>query len=145
VTAVNGVTKRGERVMTVAGVIVGLVVGVFIFQKVIGNRMVEAGRFTMAVFIGGLAGMGVYVLVKDGIGALLRRAAGPSKPATTETAPADVAEPDVEAQPEPAAEAPKTSKPRRPPLRATVPPEPDDDEDEPAPRPKRERPLRPKN
>jgi hypothetical protein len=164
----EGVTKRGERVMTDAGAIVGLLVGYFVFQKVIGGRMIEIGRFTLAVFAGGLAGMAVYVLVKDGVALLLRRAAassaargGPSAPAPATAAKPPVAlddpnDDDYDESDEDAFKPVKTATKkkataRRAPLRATVAPEPDDDE---APRKRaakkstakaQKRPLRPRD
>jgi hypothetical protein len=138
----EGVTKRGERVMTVVGVIAGLLVGYFVFQKVIGGRMIEIGRFTLAVFTGGLAGMAVYVAVKDGVALLLKRAAASSEARARTSAPAtapaaaeiadDVDEVDADAfKPVKTATkkqaAAKKTTARRAPLRATVAPEPDDD------------------
>lgn len=69
-------SKTQRQVLTAIGVIVGLVVGVFVFQKVVGNEMIEAGDFVKAVFAGGLVGIALYVLIKDGVPYLLNRRAG---------------------------------------------------------------------
>lgn len=147
--------------MTGVASVVALVVGIFLLLRITSHRTVSAGFFTLAVFISGIAGMVIYVVVKDGVGAVLKRAGGgaPAEPrpvsavdtAETGREPAPEPEPEPEAEPEAVSGAAKR---RRPQLRATVPPEPDDDEAEeeveaPAPRQRpvssRQRPLRPRD
>ena len=137
--------------MTAVGSVVGLVVGIFLLLRITSHRTVSAGFFTLAVFIAGTAGMIIYVGVKDGIGALLKRASAKT-PTETEREPVAVApvpEPEVEAEPAPKPVKATGAKKRRPPLRATLPPEPDDEEDEPEPPRRsvsaRQRPLRPRD
>jgi hypothetical protein len=121
---VDGVTKRAQRLLTVLGWIFGLAVGFFVFQKVIGNKMIEAPKFVLAVFIGGFVGMIVYTFVKDGGAIVLKRAANANKPRRgAESAPV-AAEPRADAAPatkpkrtEPLRAAPRAEK-RKEPLRA---------------------------
>jgi hypothetical protein len=142
---VDGVTKTEQRVLTVIGAIVGALVGFVVFQKVIGNRMIEAPKFVLAVFLGGVVGMVLYTLIKDGGIALLKRRSAPGTPKAP-PAPAPVAEVAAPTVPAPATKAVHADKaPRRQPLRAKEPPAPDPDE-KPRARPvkaTRERPLRP--
>lgn len=112
----NGVSKGQQRVLTAVGAIVGLVVAYFVFNSVIGNRMIEAPRFVLAVLLGGGVGMILYTLIKDGGILVLKKQKSSGAP----KAAAAPAAPPPEPAPAPAREA------RKEPLRA------------------RERPLRPR-
>jgi hypothetical protein len=117
---VDGVSKGQQRALTAVGAIVGLIVGYFVFNGVIGNRMIEAPRFVLAVLLGGGVGMILYTLIKDGGTLVLKRqqaskTAAPPPPPTPPAAPVD------EPPPAPARQA------RKEPLRA------------------RERPLKPRS
>nr|MBA3653934.1 hypothetical protein [Actinomycetota bacterium] len=67
----DGADNTRNPALTVAGAVLGVLLGVLTFQKIIGNRMIEASKFVLAVFIGGAVAMIVYTLVKDGGAALL--------------------------------------------------------------------------
>ena len=92
----DGVTKGQQRALTAAGAIVGIVVGLIVWNRVIGDEMIEVGRFVLAVFVGGAVAFLLYVLIKDGGSAILRKqgAAKTDTPAAPPTvpAPASVAE-----------------------------------------------------
>jgi hypothetical protein len=70
---VDGVNKTQQRVLTAVGAVLGLLVAYFVFNAVIGNRMIEAPRFVFAVLLGGAVGMIFYTLIKDGGVLLLKR------------------------------------------------------------------------
>ena len=111
----EGVSKAQQRVFTVVGAVLGLVVGFVVFQKVIGNKMIEAGTFVLAVFIGGAVGIIIYTLIKDGIPLLLKRRSGEREP----RAPKPPRQPRQRKAPEPAPAAAEPVKERRKePLRA---------------------------
>ncbi len=119
----DGVSKAQQRALTAAGAILGLVAAYFVFDGVIGDRMIEAPRFVLAVLTAGGVGMIVYTLIKDGGVFLLKRQKAPKV-----AAPASVAPPTPTA-PEPEVEAPQR------PLRAERPLRPE----------RAERPLRPRD
>ena len=81
----NGVSKGQRIVLTVVGGLVGLAVFLFAADAVIGDGMIEAPRFLTAVFVGGLAGMALFWLIRDGGSALLGRQGQPK--ATTPDSP----------------------------------------------------------
>jgi hypothetical protein len=154
------ITRLQRRVLTPVGALVGLVVGFVVFQTVIGNRMIEAPRFVLAVFVGGGVGLILYTLIHDGVAILLRKQSGDAvdgEPAAAATAAAATPAP-AEAVDD-AAFAPATKPKRTTPLKAkrVSRPEPaeedtdlvEDVEPEPAPsrpiRAARERPLKPPN
>jgi hypothetical protein len=155
------ITRLQRRVLTPVGALVGLVVGFVVFQTVIGNRMIEAPRFVLAVFVGGGVGLILYTLIHDGVAILLRKQSGD----TDAAAPAGATVAAAAASPAPAeavddaAFAPAAKPKRTTPLKAkrVSRPEPteedtdlvEDVEPEPAPsrpiRAARERPLKPPN
>ena len=102
-------TKTQQRILTTAGIVLGVLVGFVVFQRVIGNRMIEAPKFVLAVFIGGAIAMIIYTGIKDGVALLLKRRAeqGVGK-ATAPPPPAP--RPERPAQPRPAQPAARTAK-----------------------------------
>jgi hypothetical protein len=104
---VEEVSKTQQRALTAVGAVLGLVLGFLVFQKVIGNRMIEAPRFVLAVFLGGIVGMAVYTLIKDGIPFVLKRQKSTDAPvATTPPPPAPRPAPRVAKRAAPSEDAP---------------------------------------
>jgi len=119
----DGVSKGQQRVLTAVGAIVGLVVAYFVFNAVIGNRMIEAPRFVLAVLLGGGVGMIIYTVIKDGGTLVLKKQKGGGGP---EAAPPPAASAPASPAPPLMDDEPPARVPRKEPLRA------------------RERPLRPR-
>jgi hypothetical protein len=113
---VDDVSKAQQRAFTAVGAILGLVAAYFVFDGVIGDRMIEAPRFVLAVLTGGGVGMIVYTLIKDGGLFLLKRQRSPKAAAPAPTAPDPEPEIEVDAPQRPLrAERPlRSERPLRP-------------------------------
>ena len=66
--------KTQQRVLTAVGVVVGVLVGIFVFRKVVASKegLLEIGDFLKGVFAGGIVGIALYLLIKDGVARLLK-------------------------------------------------------------------------